>query len=163
MTWAARPAMPALHKPTATEFDTILDRIEALGFVGESFATASTTSAAESFHVSHTFTALGSPIRYMAHFDGAAQATAGGVPALITVRIRYAAGATVTAAGTQARINAVHIPVLSSNTPVSIEGTFVPAAGQTTVGVSIFGSANLKFDFSAALVVARLGVYCVGE
>lgn len=48
MTWAARPAMPAFHIPTATELATILDQIEALSNCdGINLASAvdSTTSA----------------------------------------------------------------------------------------------------------------------
>jgi hypothetical protein len=161
MTWAARPSLPALHRVTATEMSTILDRVAAQGFITEQFATAGTTSAAESFHITATFTAIAAA-KYQVHFDGAYQASAG-APALATFRLRWAAGATVTTAGTQFRIVATHAPVVSSNTPISMDGTFTPGAGQVTVGISIQGAATLKLDYSAGLVVARLAVYCVGE
>jgi hypothetical protein len=143
--------------------DAVNDLDERVGFVGESFGTASTSSTGtEAFHISTTFTAT-SGTRYRVEFDGPAQGNNAGT--LGEFRLRYAAGASVTSAGTEIRVTALHAMVANQNFQVALAGTFSPAAGQVTVGVSVrwnAGGTTSSLNCSPALAVGRVGVYRVG-
>lgn len=119
-------------------------------FVADHTKSTATTGvgATETFHQTITFTATGQ--KHLLRWDGAFAGTTAGDNA--TLRLRYKAGATVDNTGTQIRVKTPLVDVANRPNAVSLVGTFTPAAGQTTVGVSIAlqsGAGTLSIDGSA--------------
>jgi len=135
----------------ATDVDADLTTLGAATWVNETVAGAvvSGVAAVETIFISTTFTADGVS-RYRSVFSGQWQATVADVFALF--RLRAAVGATVTTAGTLLRTQGFGVPIASKSTPVYLSKSWIPAAGQTTVGfffVRSAGSGTIQVDGGA--------------
>ncbi|WP_409074061.1 hypothetical protein [Micromonospora chalcea] len=123
----------------AEDVDTILAR---KGYIAESkraTATGSITTT-ETVIQSVTFTAVAG-VRYKVTATQSTQSTvAGDNP---QIRLRWAAGASVTASGTELISKLAVAAVVSKGEPVDLVDTFVPNVnGQVTVGVTLVRNAG---------------------
>lgn len=131
---------PGVDEVVDDWFDTMTSFANAIGWVGETIQTVSVTSTgSEAFTTTTKYTGtLVSGSRYKVSFTGSHYGNS--TSAAGYLRLRYAAGATVTSTGTlvpgaMVPIGAAVTGAIYSN---HAEGTFVaPSSGQFTVGASV--------------------------
>lgn len=105
------------------------------GFVAESLVTANTLSTGtEVFANTITFTSPSVNDRYKLTWAGSWFSTV--VSDILYLRLRYQAGAAVTSAGTQMRINTARVLSANNGLPGTLVATVTGITGQHTVGVS---------------------------
>ena len=142
--------VPADMQALATAIDT--DMTGATLLVQSKLKVANTTanSTTEVFIDSITFTAVTGET-YLLMIDGNYQGTT--VADILEHRFRWAAGASVTAAGTLFGSKRTRIEVANSSTPFSMHRTVTGVtAGQATIGVSInrqSGAGTVQVDGAA--------------
>lgn len=123
-------------------------------FVSETTAVSAVsgiTNVSETLHISNTFTADGTS-RYRAEYSGQWQGTVAGD--FFLFRIRWAVGPTVTNTGTLLRTQGYHVQVAARDEPIIMMKSWIPPAGQVTVGFFCWrssggGSASLAGDVNA--------------
>lgn len=147
--------VPADLQALATAIDT--DMTGATAYIDDNIKVANVTSASATEVVvdSMTWTAVTGE-RYKLHFDAAFQGSTAGD--IVELRMRYKAGATVDATGTQFGIVRFRVEVVNSPVPVSMERVVSGiAAGQTTIGVTVnrqAGAGTVQINGAATSEIA---------
>lgn len=119
----------------------------AIGYASVTANSGVRGSGTEFFDLTITFTAVAGR-RYLVEGIFSAGNDGGGTGQHLSARMRYKAGATVDNTGTLIGA-AIPIDVVPLQNTFTCFGEFLPAAGQTTVGISIAGGANWHFVASA--------------
>lgn len=104
------------------------------GWIGESSRTAAVGPlTAETVVQSVTFTAAAG-VRYRVVAVQSYQSSVAGD--LARVRLRWNAGSSLSLGGTEITSQMPNCDVAAKGSPITLQGTFVPGAGQVTVGVT---------------------------